>query len=111
MPNTDDTSSYLQRPLRPIHTALWETARDRGRIALKTWGRTIFVNVILPNDDGPLWLNDHRLLVGAALDAVDAGAGYRFTILLAPEGPVALDLRQMGEQLGAHLPHVEPGDA
>jgi hypothetical protein len=90
-----------------------DMARDRGAVAVTTWGKTLTINIIRPagDKDKGVWLNDHHDLVSAALEASDdAEHGYLVTVTVGPDGVDLLHLVGLGEYLASTLPPL-PGDA
>src|SRR5262245_6058223 len=102
------TSPALNSELRTIESALFQSARERGRLALATWQRTVYLNII--ENAAGFWINDHPSLTEAALLAADEKA-YVVTIAINPSGCFPMHLTQLGEHIGTVLPHAEAGDA
>jgi hypothetical protein len=108
---TDDptpVSSYLQRPPRLLEQALFDTAKDRGRLALQSWCRVVYVNIIQGHaqraSGGPtLFFDDFQSMNVASLAATEYGThGYRRSRPAKHRAPARAPERAGAHRRAAH---------
>jgi hypothetical protein len=96
------TSPQLNVLPRTLEAALFQSPRERGRLALKSWGKVAYVNVL--ESESGAFFDDYDLMTVAALAAAETPSRrhYIVTVCVTPERPHGAALGQHGGERPGH---------